>query len=224
MKVDVIIKKEDDTVVKEQHYHVLTEIQWRKQFCKPKKYAHPIRLEWWISTKQKSSADYYDEEDVHKMSNREIEKIRRATAEERYEKRQEKKWYNAHPWWDESHTAWQWLQLYGRIPASGAESFSKHYNWDAWDTGELIHGDACDRTWWYYTGADTIQAPEELEKKLKQLYVEKFGGWEQIDLEHTTYDGHAWWTESDLKGFKLPNPEVKKWPRYKPRNRKAKSK
>ena len=31
------------------------------------------------------------------------------------------------------------------------------------------------------------------EDKEAEMYIKKFGGWETIDLEHTEYDGHAWW-------------------------------
>ena len=31
---------------------------------------------------------------------------------------------------------------------------------------------------------------------LKRLYIEKFNGWEKIDLAHSDYNGKIWWDES----------------------------
>lgn len=222
MKIYVTVRKESGEVVEERYYHCLTEKQWRKQFYKPKKSASPIHLEWWISPKRMSTADYYDADDVNLMSDREIEKIRMAEAEARYEKRQQKKWDANHPWWDEAHTAWQWLSQYGRIPAPGKNAFPREHYTRGWLTDEDIWVPGkYDRTWWYYNGSDTVPIPDGLKEKLRKMYIIKYGGWGKIDLDNTDYDGHAWWTEADLRGFKLPKPEIKKWPRYKPRKRKT---
>lgn len=224
MKIEVVIRKEDGTVVEEQYYHALTEIQWRKQWYKPKRFASPIYLDWWISSSRMKGAAFYDFRDVQPMGKREVEKIRRTEAEKRYEKRQEKKWYKDRPYWDDAHTAWQWLSKYGRIPAPGKKAFPEFYENDEWIDEFGDRHNAYSHTWYYYQGEDTIACPLELKEKLKTMYIEKFGGWEKIDLNSTTYDGHIWWTDDDLKGFKLPKVEIKKWPKYKPKKKRRKPK
>ena len=38
-----------------------------------------------------------------------------------------------------------------------------------------------------------MEVSEEEYERLKELYIQKFGGWETIDLEHTDYNGQIWW-------------------------------
>ena len=47
--------------------------------------------------------------------------------------------------------------------------------------------------WYYYSAEQVTKVPDEQFEKLKELYIKTFGGWEEIDLEHTAYDGHKWW-------------------------------
>lgn len=82
-------------------------------------------------------------------------------------------------------TAWQWLSGEKRAPIEGAQAVAKSYaDWD--DT-------ASNRTWYYYAKRDTRPVTDEEYQRLKADYIAKFGGWSEIDLEHTTYDGHKWW-------------------------------
>lgn len=76
------------------------------------------------------------------------------------------------------HTAWQWLAIYHRIPRVNAETEAEHY-----DCG----------TYHYYHLADTNWASDKEYEALKALYIEKYGGWDTIDLDHTTYNGKVWW-------------------------------
>lgn len=78
----------------------------------------------------------------------------------------------------EDHTAWQWLRWYSRVPI---DLKAGHY------AGEY------DKQWFYYDRQNTREADFDEYQQLKDLYIKKFGGWETIDLEHTEYDGHAWW-------------------------------
>ena len=48
-------------------------------------------------------------------------------------------------------------------------------------------------TWYYYQYEDTVIATDDEYERLKAAYIARFGGWETIDLEHTTYDGHKWY-------------------------------
>lgn len=82
------------------------------------------------------------------------------------------------------HTAWQWLRYFWRVPIDlNAGHYEGYY----------------DKSWFYYDMQNTRPVKDCLEyRKLQEMYVDKFGGWDAIDLEHTSYDGHAWWTDKDL--------------------------
>lgn len=105
------------------------------------------------------------------------------------------------------HTSWQWLFYYGCIPIAEAESISRTYIGHHWENHEDEHGfnrwykvdDDSASTWKYYKGEDVILIPKYWQGYLRRDYEEKFGGWETIDLEHTTYDGHAWWNYKALE-------------------------
>lgn len=86
----------------------------------------------------------------------------------------------------EMHTSWQWLNFQRRIPKEGAVAHCINYEMDM-GYGWLK------TAWYYYYKEDTKEVSPEVYEKLKALYIEKFGGWEKIDLDNTTYDGHIWW-------------------------------
>ena len=76
------------------------------------------------------------------------------------------------------YTAWQLLQHWHRVPL---DNVNPHYH--------------CyyDNEWGYYYLKDTRKVNAEEFDKLKALYIQKFGGWEHIDLRNTTYNGAKWW-------------------------------
>ena len=51
----------------------------------------------------------------------------------------------------------------------------------------------CNRIWYYYSHNQFFQVSDDAFEILKDQYIQLFGGWEQIDLEHTKYDGKKWW-------------------------------
>lgn len=79
------------------------------------------------------------------------------------------------------HTAWQWLKA-GRVVNDTAIALLLTYDMEE-----------CSSSWYYYRYTDTHSATKEEYNRLKELYIKKYGGWNKIDLEHTTYDGHKWW-------------------------------
>ena len=88
------------------------------------------------------------------------------------------------------HTAWQWLYHKRCAPKKGEEPVGRH----------PVYRDAETDKWkesgkeWYYYGAEQVSmVPDKRYEKLKDLYIKMFGGWEEIDLENTKYDGHKWW-------------------------------
>lgn len=86
-------------------------------------------------------------------------------------------------WAGYTKTLLQLIEL-GRVPKDGARPFKK------WPKSDHFTG----RTrWWYYAAEDTREATDAEYDRLKKLYVERFGGWDEIDLDTTTYDGRIWW-------------------------------
>ena len=61
-----------------------------------------------------------------------------------------------------------------------------------WDP-EYETWEESEKDWAYYKASQVKKIDDKRYKKLKDLYVKKFGGWEEIDLENTTYDGRVWW-------------------------------
>lgn len=80
----------------------------------------------------------------------------------------------------EDHTAWQWLRYHHRVPIDRNAG-----HWDG----------PYEKQWFYYDRQNTRPVDYCEYDDLKHLYIAKFGGWDEIDLENTTYDGHAWWPE-----------------------------
>ncbi len=91
---------------------------------------------------------------------------------------------------DELKTAWQWLAQDRRKVKNKAIPISKLnriYN----DFTQEFYEE--DKEYYYYKGIDTEKVTEEEYKKLKDLYIKKFAGWEKIDLENTEYNGKKWY-------------------------------
>ena len=88
------------------------------------------------------------------------------------------------------HTAWQWLAYKHFTPKKGEEPEGRYpVHWDPaiedWIESE--------KEWYYYKASQVSPVDEERFEKLKGLYIKTYGGWETIDLDNTTYDGHKWW-------------------------------
>ena len=88
------------------------------------------------------------------------------------------------------HTAWQWLAHKRCAPKTGEEPTGMHPRY--WNP-ETEEWDNSEKEWYYYTAEQVRPVTEKRFEKLKALYIRIFGGWETIDLEHTAYNGHAWW-------------------------------
>ena len=91
---------------------------------------------------------------------------------------------------DEFKTAWQWLALDRRKVKDNAVPISKK-NWILNKFTQEFYKE--DKEYYYYMGIDTEKVEDKEYKKLKDLYIKKFGGWEKIDLENTEYNGKKWY-------------------------------
>ena len=88
------------------------------------------------------------------------------------------------------HTAWQWLFYAHLAPKKNAAAYgTRHRCWDS-ENRRWIESN---RVWYYYANDQVVPVNDEVYERLKAKYIELFGGWETIDLEHTTYDGKKWW-------------------------------
>lgn len=88
------------------------------------------------------------------------------------------------------HTAWQWLAHKRCAPKTEEEPTGMHPRYWNPETDEWADSE---KEWYYYTAEQVRPVTDKRFEKLKALYIRIFGGWETIDLEHTAYDGHAWW-------------------------------
>lgn len=91
---------------------------------------------------------------------------------------------------DEFKTAWQWLaQDRRKVKDKSIPIYKLNRIYDDF-TQEFYQED---KEYYYYKGTDTEKVTDEEYKKLKDLYIKKFGGWERIDLENTKYNGKKWY-------------------------------
>ena len=175
MIVRIIKTKDNGDVIKDTTYKQYTEKEWRKKYYKLRRTAKG-HVEVWHhgNSCHRDEVLFYTEKEVLPMTDREKKRERAKRREHRKEvqaRKEEKKRLEQET---ELKTAWQWLRYDHRKPADTAKPIEQN-------------------SWYYYYWRDTTPTTEEEYQRLKDLYVKKFGGWEDIGLEHTTYDGHKWW-------------------------------
>ena len=161
---------------------------------------------WYITQRKTAEAVFYREDQTRPFNQREL---RRARKKKRDLERTRKarlsckccgKYFGRDARYElqnglcgfchKPHTAWQWLSEKRLAPKKGEEAKGRHPVFldtatDKWKESE--------KEWYYYSAAQVSPVTEKRYEKLKALYIKLFGGWEMIDLDHTTYDGHAWW-------------------------------
>ena len=169
---------------------------WR-QHLKPKDGEKPVEL-WTNRYCQHISLYYMPEqlepctEEYYKKQLEAYKERRRADAQAYRQRKKmqllkERMWEIRRP-----RTAWQWLSESRRKIRPDAKAFPhtyKKYGFDDFDGYYVVDTS----TWFYYQYEDTVETTDEEYEQLKAEYIKKFGGWETIDLEHTTYDGHKWY-------------------------------
>lgn len=163
---------------------------WRKIYRKPisEDYVFSMRAnrqggEW---------HDYCFAEDTIELSEDEKELIREERREKRRLLKERREWAAEQLKREEGvwKTSWQWLSEDRRKVEDDSYPEEK-YNWiydEASDNFEKAN-----KAFYYYSEYDTIQVSEEEYHQLKKLYIDKFGGWEKIDLENTDYNGKKWY-------------------------------
>ena len=85
-------------------------------------------------------------------------------------------WMNAHL------SAWDWLEFFRRYPIEGVSPSERG-----------LHGY---KTYvgWKFDLTEKVTADEY--KRLKKLFIDRWGCWQKIDIEKTTYGGERWATLS----------------------------
>lgn len=190
VKVRTIRSTNDGRIVSDEteEYREETELNWQKAGYKLRRNAkgHKVRSMYG------PSYYVYTEKEVLPMTERELDRYKKKQRAARHEydqlrKERIKEEEEAARREEEARlqTAWQWLRYEKRAPIDGAQAVPKTYS--SWDTPDDS------QTWYYYAKKDTRPLTDEEYQKLHDSYVEKFGGWAEIDLAHTTYDGHKWW-------------------------------
>lgn len=158
-------------------------------------YCGQTAMYYWISDLEPASAKEiakHQQEDRERRNSRARELYHWHKAEERRLKEEQeaerKRLEEAYANGDlPLKTSWQWLSQDHRIPKDNAVAIGKTYKY-YWDYGQ------CDyHTWYYYPKKDTVPVDEAEYQRLKALYIKKFGGWNCIDLDNTTYTGKKWW-------------------------------
>ena len=165
-----------------------------------------VRREWYITQRKTAEAVFYREDQTRPFNQKELRRARKKKRdllrtrkarlsckccgeyfgrEARYELEDGLCGFCRKP-----HTAWQWLSEKHRAPKKGEVPVGRHPKYPDPDTGSWKESE---KEWYYYSAAQVSPVTEKRYEKLKALYIKLFGGWETIDLEHTTYDGHAWW-------------------------------
>lgn len=200
IKIQKTVSTNDGEVVSEttEEYREETELNWQKEHYKLRRNAkgHKVRSMYG------ESYYVYTEKEVLPMTELERERYDRKQREARHayyvDHKKEKKAQEERERREEEarlQTAWQWLSRERRVPIDGAQAVPKTYT--SWEYIDFDMPDVREeretRTWYYYAKRDTRKVTDEEYQKLHDSYVEQFGGWSEIDLAHTTYDGHKWW-------------------------------
>ena len=165
--------------------------QWQKVGRKPRKNAKKIFKEYDYFFDGKSYPQlhiYFNikstvpltKKDKEKIKEEKIKRKKEKELEKEEQKRQEGVW----------KTSWQWLKEDSRKVIENAVPEEK-YNWIYDEYSDSF--EEASKSFYYYSEYDTIVISYEEYKELKSQYINKFGGWEKIDLEHTDYNGKKWY-------------------------------
>lgn len=158
---------------------------WWKRGRKPKDKSYCFEMrsnhygDWYAYCFVEDTRPFTDEEKEIIKENRKI--YRQLLKEEKA-----KKEYENGPW----RTSWQLLEHHKRKIKDGAIP-RKIYNTVYDEENDRFY--EADKAFYYYNLQDTEEVEDPEFQKLKASYIEKFGGWEEIDLENTTYNGKAWY-------------------------------
>ena len=185
-----------------------TEAQWAEKYRAVLKRQRDkgVRREWYITKRKTASAVFYREDQTRPFNQKELRRARNRRREllrtrkarlscsccgeyfgreARYELQDGLCGYCRRP-----HTSWQWLSKKHLAVRKGAVPVGRHPKYPDPETGCW---EESKKEWFYYNSAQVSPVSDERFERLKAQYIKLYGGWEMIDLENTTYDGHKWW-------------------------------
>ena len=185
-----------------------TEAQWaeKRRAVFKRQLEKGVTKEWYITKRKTAEAVFYREDQTRPFNQKELRSARKKRRdlirtrkarlsceccgdyfgrEARYELKDGLCRYCRKP-----HTAWQWLSQKHLAPRKGEIPEGKHPVYPDMDTRSWKESD---KEWYYYTAEQVSPVSDKRYDRLKALYIKLYGGWETIDLENTTYDGHVWW-------------------------------
>lgn len=105
----------------------------------------------------------------------EAKKQMQAINHKAYLRYKENKARKKREWENEEYTSWQWLAYERMIPRDNENPCQRKNGF------------------WYYKRNQVESVSDERYKELKALYIKKFGDWDYIDFDTTTYNGEKWW-------------------------------
>lgn len=197
-------------MIKIDNVEYLTEAQWNKKHCAilKRQRGKGVYKEWYIDLKHITSATFYREDQTRPYNQRELSVARRQQRElvktrkarlscsccgeylgrsARYELKG-----GLCEFCQVDHTAWQWLAYAHMAPTKNAVPYRMYPEF--WDP-DIRRWEQGDKQYYYYSHKDVRHVSDKRFESLKQQYIKLYGGWEKIDLNHTTYDGRIWWNK-----------------------------
>lgn len=197
-------------MIKIDNVEYLTEAQWNKKHraILKRQRGKGVYKEWYIDLKHITSATFYREDQTRPYNQRELSVARRQQRElvktrkarlscsccgeylgrsARYELKG-----GLCEFCQVDHTAWQWLAYAHMAPTKNAVPYRMYPKF--WDP-DIRRWEQGDKQYYYYSHKDVRHVSDKRFESLKQQYIKLYGGWEKIDLNHTTYDGRIWWNK-----------------------------
>lgn len=186
---EIIIKDEKGNIKRHTYEHLLTEKQWLKKQRQLRKKAVG---EWirWSNHYGGGQALYFSEEQTKVMSK--TERMRRSKAKKKAKLEEEKK-RQLELEYENARTSYQWLHDCHRKIINPDNGFhAEKYRYDN-DNSADDPFYLAEMPYYYYLERDTEPVSDEEYERLKQAYIEEYGGWEHIDLDNTKYNGKPWY-------------------------------
>ena len=185
-----------------------TEAQWAEKYraVLKRQRGKGVRREWYITQRKTAEAVFYREDQTRPFNQKELRMARKKkrdlirTRKARLSCKCCGKYFGRDARYElqdglcgfcrKPHTAWQWLSKKHLAVRKGAVPVGRHPKYLDPETGCW---EESEKEWFYYTPEQVTPVSDKRYDRLKAQYIKLYGGWETIDLDHTTYDGHAWW-------------------------------
>ena len=195
-------------MINENGIELRTEAQWaeKNRAVLKRQREKGVRKEWYVPGGNTASAVFYREDQTRPYNQRELRRARKKRRDlirtrkarlscgccgEYYGREAQHELQDGLcSYCRKPHTSWQWLSEKHLAPKKGEAPVGRHPKYPDLDAGCWKESE---KEWFYYTSEQVTPVSDKRFERLKSQYIKLYGGWEMIDLENTTYDGHAWW-------------------------------